>query len=368
LDAFTHWVIISLETISDILSRAILNINQLNDETKHSRDISMVVDIEKELTSELDSDDIIKRSVDLIHDGLNFYNVEFYTIDDDNYDLVMFASKGPFKKKIPIGFRQNIDSGIIGKAYNQRKAIVVNDVSPFSSYLETIGKNILAAIATPIVAKGEILGILNIESNEQGAFNEWDYLVINAISELLAGALARANRYKEQQMKDLQIRMAMEIGDDLNRITSVNKLLEMAARLIRKRLNLPHVGLYTIVEDTDELDIRALKGSLKKGMKVGTKVSSKEGLIGWCLTGGEDAMVNDTTVDHRCIGLKGTEAKSEMVVLVRIDDKAFGVIDAKSKRFDSFSDWDFGALKAIVKQVENVLWHLQRFENKENKG
>jgi putative methionine-R-sulfoxide reductase with GAF domain len=81
--------------------------------------------------------------------------------------------------------------------------------------------------------------------------------------------------------------------------------------------------------------------------------------MGWCVAHKENTTVNDATVDPRCSAGAGSEVKSEMVVLVRVDDEVFGALDVKSRHFNAFSERDLLALETVVRQLENLLWHLK---------
>ena len=363
-DAFTQLDVIALGTVSDIISRAIQNLGQVDELTRRSHDISGVMDIEKGLTTELDRDTIIQRAVKLIKKHLNYQNVEFYIIDDEAYDLELRAraSDGDRGKALQPGFRHSMDSGIIGQAYKQRTRVMVNEAMKYDRYFEGLGKTVRSAVAAPVLVNKDIVGILNIESDEPNEFGDWDSLIITVMCDLLSGALDRAARYKEQQERERIFTIAYETGNELARATSIEGLLKKAAELIKAKLHFFQVEISSLSTDdkgSQELVLRAVCGSLKKKPVAGTRVPVGEGLLGWCVTHKENAVVNDVTVDPRCSEEKGGEVKSEMVVLISVDDGAFGAVNVKSRHFNAFMDRDLNGLEAVVKQLENLLWHLK---------
>lgn len=357
--SFSQVEVITIETIADILSRAFQNMKQLEQLTRHSEDISKVMEIEKSLTSILEREDILKNAVKLIHDSYDFYNVEFYMIDEENYDFELFANKGATEKKITQGFRQNIDAGIIGQAYKDGRPLVVNEASNYSPYFESIGKSVKSAIAVPIVVEKKVIGILNVEGEEPNEFQDWDLLIMEAVGDLLAGALERANRYREHELRGKQYKLAYDIGMELSKSRSKEDLFKKAAKLIKSKLKFFHVEILSFKPGDKECTIVAANGGFKKKVKVGKKVPAEGCLIGWCLTEGSNTVSNDVTVDPRCVESQVIDVKSEIVALIKTDDKVAGLVTVKSKHFDAFSDWDLMATEAIIRQMENILWHLK---------
>jgi putative methionine-R-sulfoxide reductase with GAF domain len=363
-DAFTQLDVIALGTVSDIISRAIQNLGQVDELTRRSHDISGVMDIEKGLTTELDRDTILQRAVKLIKKHLGYQNVEFYVIDDEAYDLELRAkaSDGDRRRALQPGFRHSIDSGIIGQAYKQRTRVMVNEAMKYDRYFEGLGKTVRSAVAAPVLVNNDIVGILNIESDEPNEFGDWDSLIITVMCDLLSGALDRAARYKEQQERERVFTIAYETGNELARATSIEGLLKKAAELIKAKLRFFQVEISSLSTDdkgSQELVLRAGCGSLKKKSVAGTRFPVGEGLLGWCVTHKENAVVNDVTVDPRCSEEKGGEVKSEMVVLISVDDGVFGAVNVKSRHFNAFMERDLNGLEAVVKQLENLLWHLK---------
>jgi len=363
-DAFSQWEAMALGTVSGMISRAVQNLNQVDELTRHSHDISGVMEIEKGLTAELDRDTILLRAVKLIKKNLGYQNVEFYTVDEEAYDfeLKAVAGEGDRKKALQPGYRHSLDAGIIGQAHKQRAMVMINEAMKFDRYFEGLGKSVRSAVAAPVIVNKEVVGVLSIESDEPNEFGDWDSLVLTVMCDLLSGSLDRAARYREQQDRERIFAIAFEAGNELAKATSIEGILRKAAELIRSKLRLYHVEVSSLSSDDEgkkELVVRAMSGGLKKKAIPGTKVPLAEGLMGWCVTHKESTLVNDATVDPRCSEGMSGEVKSEMVALIRVDDEVFGAVDVKSRHFNAFSERDLVALETVIRQLENLLWHLR---------
>jgi putative methionine-R-sulfoxide reductase with GAF domain len=130
------------------------------------------------------------------------------------------------------------------------------------------------------------------------------------------------------------------------------------AKLIRSRLKFYNVEVMSLDPDGKEFQLVAIDGGFKK--KARKTVPIDQCIVGWCLSEDKNIFVNDVTVDPRCSIRKYMQTKSEMVVLIRSGDDVVGAVIVKSKHFDAFNEWDLQALEAVVRQMENVLWHLKK--------
>jgi putative methionine-R-sulfoxide reductase with GAF domain len=302
--------------------------------------------------------------VGLVHKELSYPNVEIYMIEEDGYEFELKASAhdGDQKKGPRPGLKHSLEAGIIGQACKQRSLVMVNETQKYDKYFDSLGKTVKSAVVAPIIVGKDLLGVLNIESDEPNDFEEWDRLVITVMTDLLSGALERSRRYKEQQERETLFSIAYETGNELARATSVDELLKKASELIRDKFRFFHVDIF--VSKTDEKgkqvqELKAASGGLKKKATLGSLAPTGHGLLDWCVSHKEDALVNDVALDPRCKDEKGTEVKSEMVVLVHLGQNVYCAIDVKSKHFDAFTDRDHKALDTVVKQIENLLWHLE---------
>jgi putative methionine-R-sulfoxide reductase with GAF domain len=362
--AFTQWESITLETVSDLVSRAFQNLSLVEELTRRSRDISGVMEVEKGLAPELDMDSILRKAVGLVHKELSYPNVEIYIVEEQGYEFELKASAhdGDQKKGPRPGLKHSLEAGIIGQTFKQRSLVMVNETMKYDKYFDSLGKAVKSAVVAPIMVGKDLLGVLNIESDEPNEFGDWDRLVITVMCDLLSGALDRSRRYKEQQERETLFSIAYETGNELARATSIDDLLRKASELVRDKFRFFHVDIFVSTMDESGKPVQVLKatsGGLKKKVALGSFAPVGHYLLEWCVLHKEDALVNDVALDPRCKDEAGSDIKSQMVVLVHQGQTIYGAIDVKSKHFDAFTEKDHKALDTVVKQLEGLLMHLE---------
>ncbi|HWQ15368.1 MAG TPA: GAF domain-containing protein [Roseiflexaceae bacterium] len=142
--------------------------------------------------------EIFATATEAICEQLGYAYVAAGIVDpDDPEQLVLFAQAGALSNAVPTGYRQSIHLGLLGAAAHQRRPLLVNDVAADSRYLALLPGGVRAELVAPILAHGELLGLLNIESVEP--IPEEDVADIEVIADQLAVAMQNARLFDRTQ-------------------------------------------------------------------------------------------------------------------------------------------------------------------------
>jgi len=136
--------------------------------------------IERLVATEAESDDIVRRSVDLLHDRIEDYSwVGIYFVEGD--DLVLGPWKGPQPTehvRIPIG------QGVCGAAAASGVTELVDDVNADPRYLACFAST-RSEIVVPIHYQGLVVAEIDIDSDRPAAFGPADRAFLETVAELL---------------------------------------------------------------------------------------------------------------------------------------------------------------------------------------
>ena len=128
--------------------------------------------------------ELVKNETDLIANLANiaaalkqtfgFFWVGFYLIKEN--DLVLGPFQGPVAcTRIPLG------KGVCGTAWKERRTIIVPDVERFPGHIACNSES-KSEIVVPLFKDGEIIGVLDIDSDELGDFDEVDSKYLGEIN------------------------------------------------------------------------------------------------------------------------------------------------------------------------------------------
>lgn len=109
--------------------------------------------------------------------GMDFLWVGFYLVKQD--ELVL----GPFQGPIACT-RIRKGKGVCGTSWEQAKTVIVPDVDAFPGHIACSSVS-RSEIVVPLFKDGEVIGILDIDSDELNTFNETDQLYLEQLVELL---------------------------------------------------------------------------------------------------------------------------------------------------------------------------------------
>ena len=117
----------------------------------------------------------------LIQEAFHFWWTGFYRVVGEQLVL------GPFQGPVActrIGFGK----GVCGTSWKERKTLVVEDVEQFPGHIACSSES-RSEIVVPIIKQGEVIGVLDIDSEKLATFDATDQHWLEQIAEVMAAKL-----------------------------------------------------------------------------------------------------------------------------------------------------------------------------------
>jgi L-methionine (R)-S-oxide reductase len=137
--------------------------------------------VERILNRGGDADEVLRRVVEVLHDRCGHYSwVGIYLVEGD--DLVLGPWQGPQATehvRIPIG------EGICGAAAASGRTELVDDVNADPRYLACFAST-RSEIVVPIAFEGRVVGEIDIDSDEPGAFTDDDRVFLERVATVIS--------------------------------------------------------------------------------------------------------------------------------------------------------------------------------------
>ena len=116
-----------------------------------------------------------------VKESFDFLWVGFYNVKSDS--LVLGSFQGPVAcTRIKKG------NGVCGKAWAEKRPVVVDNVNLFPGHIACSSKS-KSEIVIPLIKECEVVGVLDIDSEQLAAFNNEDLLYLNEICEWFVNTL-----------------------------------------------------------------------------------------------------------------------------------------------------------------------------------
>ena len=125
----------------------------------------------------------LQAGVEVLKSAVPHYSwVGVYLIDGDELVLGPSLGKPSPHTRIPLG------RGICGAAATERQTIIVDDVNSDARYL-ACSLETKSEIVVPIMKHGEVLGEIDIDSDQPAAFGTLDREMLESVAEAMAARL-----------------------------------------------------------------------------------------------------------------------------------------------------------------------------------
>ncbi|RMG93090.1 MAG: GAF domain-containing protein [Chloroflexi bacterium] len=216
-----------------------------------TKTLQIAVDLGTTLTTILDQNQLILEVVELVKATFNYYHVHIYLLDETGQNLVMKGGTGEAGRAMLVGGHKiAVGKGLVGKAAQTRKPVLVPDVSQSSEWLPNpLLPETKSELAVPVIAGDELLGVLDIQNNLVNSLDEEDAEVIEAVANQIGIALKNAQLYQKVQQQVEYETAVNRIGQKIQLAPDPNLVLQVTTRELGQALktNRVEVRLKTAV-------------------------------------------------------------------------------------------------------------------------
>jgi len=163
--------------------------------------LELLFDLSKHLTAILDLDELLFELVNKVQEYFGYYQVHLYLVEPEHQDLVMCAGAGHVGQMLKNqGHRLKIGQGIVGMVAATNHHFVSNRVDDVENFVRNpILPHTQSELAVPLRKGGEVLGVLDIQSEQTNQFALEDISLMQAIADQTAIAIDNARLMADQQ-------------------------------------------------------------------------------------------------------------------------------------------------------------------------
>lgn len=212
-------------------------------------------EISRQMTGVLDSSSLYDLVVNTLHEKMGYSSASIFLIDKDAQELVFQAASGSEADVIE-SYHKSIEKGLLGLAVRQNKVVVVNDTSQHPDFVPCKQLPVRSEAVFPLRSGDKLLGVLNVDSSEKGAFDEQDTAVLTILADQLSVALEKTRLFEETHRHAAELEIIADISTALREATTVS---EMVPILLDKSLKLTNATKAAVLlwnEETNDLEIR----------------------------------------------------------------------------------------------------------------
>lgn len=176
---------------------------------KQSLNLRVAAEIAKDAASSKNLSELLERAGQLIQDRFDYYHTGFFLLDANKEFAVLASSPtNAGKKMVADGHQLRVGyTGIVGQVASTGDARIVLDTElEISHFNNPLLPNTKSEMAIPLKVKRDIIGVLDVQSDQVQAFTLDDVAVVQILADQLAIAIERARLLEqvEQNLKNLE--------------------------------------------------------------------------------------------------------------------------------------------------------------------
>ncbi|MGC9397605.1 MAG: GAF domain-containing protein [Anaerolineae bacterium] len=152
-------------------------------------------EVARQATAIRELEQLLTETVHLISERFGFYHAGIFLLDDaGEYAVLEAASSEGGQRMLERGHRLRVgEVGIVGYAAGTGRPRIALDVGQDAVYFDNPDlPQTRSEMAVPLMLKGEIVGVLDVQSTEPAAFTEEDVEILRLMADQIAVAIENA--------------------------------------------------------------------------------------------------------------------------------------------------------------------------------
>ncbi len=190
------------ENIGRLMSGALENHYLFEEAQYRATQLQTAAEVSQAATSYLDLDTLLSQSVDLLRDRFGFYHASIFLVDEYQKYAVIAASTGEIGQQM-LAMKHKLEVGgqsIVGTATGTGKPCIALDVGKDAVHFNNpLLPDTRSEMALPLIARGRVIGALDVQSTKEGAFTKSDVTILQSMANQLANAIEAARSFQESQ-------------------------------------------------------------------------------------------------------------------------------------------------------------------------
>ncbi|MGC9395192.1 MAG: GAF domain-containing protein [Anaerolineae bacterium] len=190
-----------LQTLANQTAVALQNARLYAQTQRNARELSALINATHVLAANLDLDIVLQQTLLQINTLLEAEDASVLLYDAASDDLVFAAVANNQTSALLFGKHVSLDEGIVGWVMRHKTSAIVEDAQQDSRFYSEIDliTNVTtrSLLAVPLVAKGHIIGVVEVINKVDGTFNTYDRELLEALANSAAIAIDNARLYQE---------------------------------------------------------------------------------------------------------------------------------------------------------------------------
>ena len=305
----------------------------------------------------LDLEELLRALRDLVGKVVDYQVFAVLLRTADGNALRIRSSVG-YRPEVVRNLRIELGEGITGTAAEQQKTLVVEDVRRDPRYLVTVD-GVRSEIAVPLVARGELVGVIDLQSTRLNAFSEHEKNLLELIGSRFSLAIEAARLHRGTLSQNRVLATLSQVAQEFSHILNLDELLSKISHLVRRQIPYDAFSILLLEKESQILKhyfgVRFDERIQWNNMPVG------RGIVGAAAQDAQTVLVPDTNRDERYVAMV-EGIRSEVAVPLIVKGEVIGVLDLECEHVNAFTREHVRLLALLAPQVAIAIENARLYE------
>lgn len=319
-------------------------------------------EIGKLLTAEMGLDQVLENIFDLLKRVVQYDSVSIQLLEADG-TLNLIAGRGFEDIERAKQIARELSPYTISRKYQTWQTVVIPDTHNDPRWIPAAGSEYIRSwIGAPLIVKGKLMGLLNVDNRQPNAYTEKTAQTVQAFADQAAIAIENARLFAQAQRRADEFALLYETTRDLTQVHDVQTLLETIVARARAFLHSAGGGMY--LYDATRQDLYAVV-STHPSIPVGTRLALGEGMAGRVAQTRQPLIVDDyKTWSGRSPKFEGAFISAIVQVPMLYRGELIGVLAVEEYENEThkYTEDDMRLLSLFAAQAAGIVHSARLYE------
>ncbi len=222
-----------LSILANQSASAIANARLYEEERTRAAHLELVGQIARQVNAIQELDELFTEVVTLTRQTFGFHPVSIFGIDKVSGAAVIQASSIESIEPGEVHIAPGV--GLIGSVLQSQETIVSNSTADderfVNSFIASPGMITRAEIVIPLIVDDQLVGLLDVQSEEPGVFYAREQMVLEALAAQIATAIHKTRQLAAQREQAWVTTAQLQVADAIRQSSNMDELLTAVTRL-----------------------------------------------------------------------------------------------------------------------------------------
>jgi sigma-B regulation protein RsbU (phosphoserine phosphatase) len=319
---------------------------------------SLLIEVADVLNTTLDFDTLLQRVAEVVKRVIDYEIFSILLLNERTQEL-RFRFQIGHLPEVAERIRVKVGEGVTGRAVQRRTAILVDDVSKETHYIEAVPR-VRSELAVPLISKNRVIGVMDLEAREPGYFKEEHARALSLIASRIAVNIENARLYTRIVRQANTLALLNDISRDLTSILNLDQLLKRIGDLLSKIIDYQMFSIL-LLDDSKQKLVHRFSVRFKENIQLKHDIPVSKGLVGAAVLSKKPVLAPDVARDPRYIKAN-PETRSELCVPLVYKDEVIGVLDLEHTRRAYFNEDHVRIMTTLAAQIAIAIENARLYE------